>query len=194
MVKELAIMSFGERDLFRLVRRKQPPMRVCTVRSPKIRIAGAVLAAIGALATQAAAQSGAPLTGAEIRAAFAGRTMEYRSYRRAIGDLNRPSGFERRPDGGYLVVATEFRDDGSAVVRCRNFDARGNSGPPCRFGAGGGDVGVWSVADNSLCLVWTIIRGGENACFAITREGKAYRFRQVSGVPSSVDGELVEVR
>src|SRR5262244_1637521 len=78
----------------------------------------------------AAAETGRALSGAEIRAAFAGKVLEYRNTRQPKGGTpGRPSGYEPRAHGGYALVTVDLRQDGSINQQCRNFDGRGGSLP-----------------------------------------------------------------
>ncbi len=88
----------------------------------------------------------------------------------------------------YLNQTRELRPDGSAVHTCNS--GRGASGPwkPCpqistakNSVKGSRDVGVWRIANRSLCVASASFGERSDTCLAIHRRGTALAAKQLSG-------------
>ena len=134
------------------------------------------------------------LSGSQIEAAFAGKTLQIRTEKVTTGDPANPSGTSRRSDGGHIVFHLVLRSDRSIIFRCTFFDRRGRPSRCARPGAHTRDVGVWSVEGDAFCYRWLTARAGRKQCLEVLRDGDRLRFRQASGPPALVDGEVVEIK
>lgn len=156
---------------------------------------GALVAAFAAISFAAQAEGQArTLKGSEIEAAFTGKVLRVRTEQYPLGDPANPSGMGRRRDAGYTLLDIVVRDDHSIVFRCTIYDPSGRASPCMRTGGGTRDTGVWSIENDRFCYQWIAARGGRKQCYDVHREGSGFRFRLISGPPSTIDGEIVELR
>lgn len=159
--------------------------------------AGAVAVIVTAIAVlgfaAVPARSQTKLTDAQIKAAFAGKTFEFRSTKTFTVDPRKPGApaLVERTDGGWAIYRVFVRTDGSIIFRCTTFDRAGGS-RPCSSGLQ--DAGVWNVAGDQLCWQWTGIRASQKFCFETHRAGANYTARQISGPPSSMNGATLEFK
>ena len=153
---------------------------------------GVALGIAAGLAGAGGARAEAPLKGAEIEPALVGKTFRVKTRQVPIGDRDYPSGMTIRSDGGHAEIDIFVRSDRSIIFRCTAY-ARDGSGAPCRGGGYARDVGVWSVEGDHFCYRFLTSRGGRKQCYAVLRDGAAFRLRLASGPPSTINGErLVE--
>ncbi len=161
-----------------------------------LRSLGIFCIAVAAMPDAAAAAG--KLNAREIESAFAGKTLEIRTEKVTTGDPANPSGTVRRSDGGHIVFHLVVRPDRSLIFRCTAYDRAGNTSPcargAARPGAQARDVGVWSIEGDAFCFQWLSARGSRKACLEVLRDGGQLRFRQASGPPAMVDGEVVKIK
>jgi hypothetical protein len=130
----------------------------------------------------------AALKGPEIEAALVGKQFRVTTRRVPVGGRDNPTGMATRTDGGYADIDMFVRADRSIIFQCV-VHMRDGSRASCTGGGYARDVGVWSVEGDHFCYQFTASRGGRKQCYAVLRDGAAFRLRLTSGPPSSVDGE-----
>jgi hypothetical protein len=145
----------------------------------------AIAAALAVAASPAAAQT-APLSGRDIYAALAGKTMS-RVYDSRAASRDRPN--ERIASGGRAKVTLFFREDGSFARKCVAATPRGER--PCAI-AGDRSTGVWSIKGDLLCFGSLVFQGGDPdaQCYAVTRPAPgALHLTQPGGREGLMSGE-----
>jgi len=147
---------------------------------------------IFAAIVRSAAAEGVALSQQEIVALVAGKSLNYRNDKRAVGPPGNPTRWEVRSDGSHAIVSLALREDHSVRVRCTQY-ARGGSTSPCA-GMSANDVGIWSVESGALCIKWLNWGSSVPRCYRLLREASGYRAQQISGGPSSLDGALATVK
>ena len=126
------------------------------------------------------------LEGPELETALIGKVFGIRTEKMIIGPPDNPTGTTRRTDGGHTRFELAIRSDNSLIFTC-TFHDRGGSSMPCRGSSR--DAGIWSVRGNRFCTQYLTVRGSQEQCYTVYRDGADLRLAQISGPPSTVDGE-----
>jgi hypothetical protein len=117
---------------------------------------------------------------------FAGKSIEFVRRIQVPGEET-PRG-RLPPTTVERIYSSVYRTDGSLTGVCEERAKAGDPFSPCRVSS---TVGVWRIADRSLCFSVFGFRDGQEACVSIHRQEGRYAAKLARGLWACIEGEFL---